>query len=153
MDDVEKAIRKIKNGVFVITYNLDGKNYGITTAWVNRASFKPNVLMLSIGKNRKGYNELMESESFCVNILGERGIEIARHFGVSTGGNINNFDDFEYGEMPSGNPFLKQSVGVIDCKLVKMVDLGDHVILFGEVLDGVEKEGEGLLFNREHFPS
>jgi len=48
MDETEKAIRKIKNGVFVITFSLDGINYGLTTAWINRASFKPNMIMASI---------------------------------------------------------------------------------------------------------
>ena len=153
MDDVEKTIRKIKNGVFVVTFNLDGKNYGITTAWVNRASFKPNVVMMSIGKNRKGYNELLDSEVFCVNILGNGDIETAKHFGNTDGKNLNDFDKTEYGEMPSGSVFLKNSVGVIECKLVKSVDLGDHVVLFGEVLDGIDKDGESAVFNRDEFSS
>lgn len=153
MDDVEEAIRKIKNGVFVVTFILDGIMYGLTTAWVNRASFKPNVIMVSLGKNRKGYNELMESENFCVNILGKEHLKIARHFGYTDGKNVSNFSDIEYGEMPNGSIFLKQCVGVIDCKLVKMVDLGDHAILFGEILDGVNKEGESLVFSKDDFPS
>ena len=91
MDDVEEAIRKIKNGVFVVTFILDGVMYGLTTAWVNRASFNPNVVMVSIGKNRKGYNELMESENFCVNILGKEHLKIARHFSHTDGKNVSNF--------------------------------------------------------------
>ena len=77
---MEKALRKIRNGVYVITFYLDGKQYGITTAWVNRAAFKPNMLMISVGKNRNGYEELLEAEVFCVNILGNEHLEIARHF-------------------------------------------------------------------------
>ena len=152
MDEVEEAIRKIRNGVFVITFSLDGINYGITTAWVNRASFKPNVIMVSIGKKRKGYNELIESENFCINILGKEHLDIARHFGHSNGKNVTDFSDIEYGEMPNGSVFLKKCTRVIDCKLVKMVDLGDHAVLFGEVLDGINKEGESFVFNRD-FPS
>lgn len=151
MDEAEKAIRKIRNGVFVITFNLDGNDYGITTAWINRASFKPNILMISIGRNRKGYEELLEAELFCVNILGDAHLEIARHFGSTDGKDINNFSDIELKEMENGSPVLENCVAAVECKLVKKVDAGDHVILFGEVLDGVDLEGEAMVFNREDF--
>ena len=151
MDEVEKAIKKIRNGVFVITFSLDGKHYGLTTAWINRASFKPNMLMISIGKNRSGYDELLEAEVFCVNILGEEHLEIARHFGFVDGKNVNNFKDIELKEMENGSPVLENCVGAVECKLVKKVDAGDHVILFGEVLNGVDLDGDAMVFNREDF--
>ena len=151
MDEVEKAIRKIRNGVFVITFNLDGKNYGMTIAWINRASFKPNMLMISIGKNRKGYEELLETEVFCVNILGDSHLEIARHFGFTDGKNMNDFGDIEFKEMENGSPVLQNCVAAIECKLVKKSDAGDHVILFGEILNGIDLEGEAMVFNREDF--
>ncbi len=151
MDQVEKAIRKIRNGVFVITFNLDGRNYGITTAWINRAAFKPNMLMISIGKNRKGYEDLLDCEVFCVNILGDSHLEIARHFGFTDGKNINNFDGVELKEMENGSPVLENCVAAIECKLIKKTDAGDHVILFGEILNAVDLEGEAMVFNREDF--
>ena len=151
MDEVEKAIRKIRNGVFVITFSLDGKNYGVTTAWVNRASFKPNMLMISIGKNRKGYEELLETEVFCVNILGDTNLEIARHFGSTDGKNVSNFSDIEFKSMENGSPVLNDCVAAIECKLVKKSDAGDHAVLFGEILNGVDLEGEATVFNREDF--
>ncbi|MEK6856822.1 MAG: flavin reductase family protein [Nanoarchaeota archaeon] len=151
MDEIERAIRKIMNGVFVITFNLDGKDYGITTAWINRASFKPNMLMISVGKNRKGYEELLETEIFCVNILGDAHLEIARHFGVTDGKNLNNFSDIELKEMENGSPVLENCVAAIECKLVKKVDAGDHAILFGEIMNGVDLEGQAMIFNREDF--
>ncbi|MBI2105654.1 flavin reductase [Candidatus Woesearchaeota archaeon] len=151
MDETEKAIKKIKNGVFVVTFSLDGINYGLTTAWVNRASFKPNSVMVSIGRNRKGYNELLDCEIFCVNILGNEHLEIARHFGDTNGNNINNFKDLEFKFMENGSPVLKNCVAAFECKLVKKIDAGDHVVLFGEVLNGIDQEGEGMIFNREDF--
>ena len=151
MDEIEKAIRKIRNGVFVVTFNLDGKNYGMTTAWVNRASFKPNMLMVSIGKNRKGGEEILEAEVFCVNILGEDHLEIGRHFGFTNGKNVNDFNDIELKEMENGSPVLKNCVAAVECKLVKKVDAGDHMILFGEILNGVDLDGDAMVFNREDF--
>ena len=151
MDEIEKIIKKIKNGVFVITFNLDGKHYGMTTAWVNRAAFKPNIVMVSIGRNRKGYPELLEAEVFCINIVGDEHLEIARHFGFTDGKNVNNFTDIEYKEMENGSAILKDCVAAFECRLVKKVDAGDHVVLFGEVLNGINLEGEGLVFDREDF--
>ena len=47
---------------------------------------------------------------------------------------------------------LKECVGAIDCKIVKTVDAGDHVVFIGEVLDSVSKDGESILFSNEIFP-
>jgi len=149
---MEKALRKIRNGVYVITFYLDGKQYGITTAWVNRASFKPNTIMISIGKNREGYKELLESEVFCVNIMGDHHLEVARHFGRTDGSTLNDFKDVIFKESEAtGSPVLKDSVGVLDCRLVNKIDSGDHAILVGEVVWGSEHEGDSMVFNREDF--
>ena len=107
--------------------------------------------MISVGKNRKGYEELLETEIFCVNILGDAHLEIARHFGVTDGKNLNNFSDIELKEMENGSPVLENCVAAIECKLVKKVDAGDHAILFGEIMNGVDLEGQAMIFNREDF--
>jgi len=41
---------------------------------------------------------------------------------------------------------LKNCIDIIGCKLADVVDY------FGEVLDGINKEGESFVFNRD-FPS
>ena len=144
---------KLKSGVYVVTTILDDKKYAWTVSWASKVSFEPALVMISIGKNRKDHEKFMEAEVFAVNILGEEGVEVGRHFGNSNGDNLNNFNDIEWFELSTGSPILKSSVGALDCKIVKTLDVGDHVVFIGEVLDSVEKDGESLVFRKEDFPS
>ncbi|MAF50761.1 MAG: flavin reductase [Nanoarchaeota archaeon] len=143
---------KFKSGVYVVTTVIDGLKYGWTVSWVSKVSFKPPLVMISIGKNKKDHEKFEEAEVFAVNVMGENGIEVARHFGLSSGENVNNFKEIDFIELKTGSPVLKECVGAIDCKIVKTVDAGDHVVFIGEVLDSVSKDGESILFSNEIFP-
>ena len=152
MKDLEKVFSKFKSGVYVVTTIIDDVKYGWTISWVSKVSFKPALVMISIGKNRKEHEKFIESEVFAINILGESGIEIGRHFGLTEGKNASNFDGIEHFELTTGSPIFKDIVGAVDCKIIKTIDLGDHTIFIGEVLDSIEKDGESLVFRKEDFP-
>jgi len=152
MKDIEKVFSKFKSGVYVVTTLIDDVKYGWTVSWASKISFKPPLVMISIGKNRKDHEKFKEAEVFAINVLGENHIEVGRHFGLSSGENINNFKEIDCIEMETGSPILKESVGSLDCKIVKTVDAGDHVIFIGEVLDAINREGKGLVFDVTDFP-
>ena len=152
MKDVDKVFSKFKSGVYVVTTVIDGTKYGWTISWVSKISFKPALVMISIGKNRKEHEKFIESEVFAVNVLGDKHIEIGRHFGLSSGENVNKFDDIDFIELKTGSPILKDSVGAVDCKIIKSVDAGDHIIFVGEVLDAINNDGDGAAFSNNIFP-
>ena len=152
MEEIKKVFSKFKSGVYVITTVIDGVKYGWTLSWASKVSFNPALVMVSIGKNREDYEKFMEAEVFAVNVLGENGVEIGRHFGLSDGSNVSNFKGIDFIELKTGSPILKESVGSLDCKIVKTVNAGDHVLFIGEVLDCVDREGDGLTFSKELFP-
>ncbi len=149
---MNKILDKIRNGVYVLTTSLNGKDYGMTIAWCMKVSKEPALIVVSIGKNRREYNKIKESEMFAVNILGSEHIELGRHFGLGSGENVDNFKDVEFERLETGSPVLKDCVGALDCELVKEVDVGDHVLFVGKVIGFAEREGESLVFNKEDFP-
>ena len=143
---------KFKSGVYVVTTIVDDVKYGWTISWCSKVSFNPPLVMVSIGKNRGDSDIFKEAEVFAINILGENGLEVARHFGLSDGENVKNFSGIEHSELETGSPILKNSVGSLDCRLIRSVDAGDHVVFIGVVLDSIDKDGDGLLFSKEVFP-
>jgi flavin reductase (DIM6/NTAB) family NADH-FMN oxidoreductase RutF len=151
MKDLDKVFSKFKSGVYVVTTTVDNVNYGWTISWVSKVSFNPPLVMISIGKNRKDHEKFMDAEVFAINVLGESGLEIGRHFGLSDG-KSDNFKDIDTLELKTGSLIFKDVVGAVDCKIVKTVDAGDHVVFSGEVLDCVLKDGESLTFSKEVFP-
>ena len=152
MKDIDKVFSKFKSGVYVVTTIIDDVRFGWTISWCSKISLKPPLVMVSIGKNRKDHEKLMEAEVFAINVLGENHLEVGRHFGLANGENVNNFDGINCIELETGSPILKDAAGSLDCKIVKTIDVGDHVIFIGEVLDAVNREGDGLVFKTEDFP-
>ena len=152
MNEIDKVFSKFKSGVYVVTTILDDVKHGWTISWCSKISFQPPLVMVSLGKNRKDHEKLMEAEVFAINVLGEKHLEAGRHFGLTNGENVNNFDGIDCIELETGSPILKDAAGSLDCKIVKTIDAGDHVIFIGEVLDVVNRDGDGLVFKTENFP-
>ena len=119
MGEIDKVFSKFKSGVYVATTVLDDVKYGWTISWASKISFKPPLVMISIGKDRKEHEKFIDAEVFALNILGKNHVEMGRHFGLSSGENVNNFDGIDCIELETGCPILKESVGSLDCKIIK----------------------------------
>ncbi len=122
MRDFEKAFRKILDGVFVITTKKEDRVNGMTAVWATRASFKPPMVSVSIGKNRYSHDMIKESRVFAVNILSEKQVAQGKHFGFKSGRNTDKFQDIEYTAGKTGSPILKDIAGYLDCKVVNSCD-------------------------------
>jgi flavin reductase (DIM6/NTAB) family NADH-FMN oxidoreductase RutF len=152
MSSLEKAFRKIFNGVFVITTKNGEKVNGMTAAWVSRASFKPPLLSVSIGKARYSHDLIKESGVFAVNVLSEKQIAVGKHFGFKSGRKTDKFEDMEYETRKTGSPILPDTSGYLDCRVVSTCDAGDHTIFLGEVIDAeVYEDNDPLLFKHGDF--
>jgi flavin reductase (DIM6/NTAB) family NADH-FMN oxidoreductase RutF len=152
MSGFEKAFRKIFNGVFVITTKKGERANGMTAAWVSRASFKPSLLSVSIGKTRYSHDLIKESGVFAVNVLSDKQIAVGKHFGFRSGKKTNKFEDIEYEIRKTGSPILRDTSGYLDCKVVNTCDAGDHTIFIGEVVDAeVYEDNPPLLYKHEDF--
>lgn len=152
MSGFEKAFRKIFNGVFVITTKKGERANGMTAAWVSRASFKPSLLSVSIGKTRYSHDLIKESGVFAVNVLSDKQIAVGKHFGFRSGKKTNKFEDIEYEIRKTGSPILRDTSGYLDCKVVNTCDAGDHTIFIGEVVDAeVYEDNHPLLYKHDDF--
>jgi flavin reductase (DIM6/NTAB) family NADH-FMN oxidoreductase RutF len=152
MGGFEKVFRKIFNGVFVITTKKGDRVNGMTAAWVSRASFKPPLLSVSIGKTRYSHDLIKDSGVFAVNVLSDKQIAGGKHFGFKSGRKTDKFEDIEYETRKTGSPILRDTAGYFDCKLVNTCDAGDHTIFIGEVVDAEAYEDNvSLLYKHEDF--
>ena len=152
MSGFEKVFRKIFNGVFVITTKKGDKVNGMTAAWVSRASFKPPLLSVSIGKTRYSHGLIKDSGVFAVNVLSDKQTAEGKHFGFKSGRKTDKFEGIEYETRKTGSPILRNTAGYFDCKLVNTCNAGDHTIFTGEVVDAEAYEDNvPLLYKSEDF--
>ncbi len=125
----------IPQGVFVITTQAEGKINGMTAAWVSQVSFKPKLLAVAIAPQRYTYELIEKSKVFCINVLGEDQVELAKHFGFKSGRKVNKLENIPYKFALKGSPVLLEAIAYFECEVTHIYESGDHHIVIGEVVD------------------
>ncbi|MGC9110174.1 MAG: flavin reductase family protein [Caldimicrobium sp.] len=125
----------ITQGVFVVTAQADGKINGMTAAWVSQVSFKPRLLAVAIAPQRYTYELIEKSKVFCINVLSEDQIELAKHFGFQSGRKINKFETVPFKYALKGSPVILSAIAYFECEVTHMYETGDHIMVVGEVGD------------------
>ena len=147
MDANEKkqAMRMIPYGLYVLAAeSADGRVAASTANWVTQASFEPPLLAVGVKADSGAHSIIKESKTFALNILGKGQDSLAFSF----------FKPVEReGDSIAGEPFSSGSIGApvfanahafLECKLVETVEIGDHSLFVGEVVDaGMNKGVDG----------
>ena len=123
----------ILNGVSVVTSVYNRKKGGLTASWFAQVSFSPVLIMVSVAPQRHSYSIIKESNIFNVNVLSREQLDIARHFGLTSGHTIDKFKKITYTEGQNGAPILPDLKALLECNLINSVTAGDHLLLIGEV--------------------
>lgn len=127
------------------------KRGGMTAAWCSRVSWSPPMIMVSIAPSRYTLELIRWTKEFAVNMVGES-LEDAAYgvFGTKSGRYMDKFKEsgVKMGRARSIKaPIIEDATVVLECRLVKEVEAGDHVIVVGEVVDASRfKDEEPLVF-------
>jgi len=149
---VQEVLEKIVNGVVIVTSKKGKEINGLTVAWVTQASFNPPLVIVSIGKERYTREFIEESKVFAINILSERQKDLAKLFGLHSGKTMNKFSKVEYETRKTGAPILKDCLAYLDCKVHKSIEVGDHIIYVGEILEArIKSDEKPLIYNSKDY--
>ncbi|MFN0070972.1 MAG: flavin reductase family protein [Chloroflexota bacterium] len=139
------ALRMIPYGLYVLTAEgKDGAVAAATVNWVTQASFDPPLVAVGIKKDSGAHSLVKDAGNFALNVLGkgQNGLAFTFFKPAERDGNSISGEAFHAGS--TGAPILESTPAFIECKLVQTVEIGDHSIFVGEVVDaGVSKQPEG----------
>ena len=125
--------------VFVIgTYDHAGKPNVMTAAWAGICCSSPPCIAVSLRKATYSYGNIVERKAFTVNIPSDTYIAEADYFGIVSGKNTDKF--MATGLTPVKSdlvdaPYVEEFPLIIECRLLKMVEIGLHTQFIGEVMD------------------
>ncbi len=121
------CLGKFAEGITVVTYQGSKGPTGLTVSLFVPVSLDPPIILISIEKFAKAYEEL-KNKPFTVNILHEEQEELALHFGGRTVDKLS--IDWVQGETA---PRLKESLAYLECSPWQYTDYGDHRQYIGKV--------------------
>jgi flavin reductase (DIM6/NTAB) family NADH-FMN oxidoreductase RutF len=136
-----EAFDTIRSGVYIITSAYRRKPAGCTVVWLSRISFTPPLLGVHLTPDSHTYETIQQGKRFCVNILGESSLALARRFGFSSGYNQDKFEGVSHHKSAGGSPILDVAVSYIDCELADTIPVGDHDMVTGHII-GAERISE-----------
>ncbi|MGH8686975.1 MAG: flavin reductase family protein [Burkholderiales bacterium] len=136
-----QALRRISNGVYVLT-SRSGVRYGAATvSWVSQVSFKPPLVMAAVRRDSNVFACLAESGCAVLHVVGERQQELARRFFHTT---------LAEGESINGEPFVAGTTDApvlaalpvhVECRVARIADSGgDHALVILEVVEAQCRE-------------
>ena len=139
------ALRMIPYGIYVLTAEgKDGKVAASTVNWVTQTAFAPPLVVVGVKADSGAHAIIKESKIFALNMLGrdQKGQAFTFFKPLERDGNSIGGEPFRKGSL--GAPILEKAPAFVECALVNTVEMGDHSIFVGKVVEvGLSKPPEG----------
>jgi flavin reductase (DIM6/NTAB) family NADH-FMN oxidoreductase RutF len=149
-DEILRAIfERFPYGIFVVATNSGDDVYGILATWVMQVSFEPPLIAISVEKGGVFSEALKRSGLFSLSLVRSQDIRVAK--GVLKAGPVIEGsevrDDFVFSA--EGVPALKESAGILTCRITHMHDSGDHLLIVAEATSGEPADLAEMMTLRE----
>lgn len=139
--------------VYLVSCEHSGKKNIISVGMFAYFSGKPTLVGVGIAPSRFSYELIQKSGAYVVNVVDEKLMEAVTICGENSGRDVNKFELAKLTAVPASrvsSPLIEESPLSIECKVVQVVEVGDHVWFIGEVLAVHVREDydwkDGLLF-------
>jgi flavin reductase (DIM6/NTAB) family NADH-FMN oxidoreductase RutF len=138
------ALRMIPYGLYVLTAARGETVAAATVNWVTQASFEPPLVAVGVKTDSHGHALIKETRAFALNVLGKGQQALAFTFfkPAELKGQTISGEPFRPGS--TGAPILASTPAYVECTLEATVELGDHSVFVGRVVDaGLGKIPDG----------
>jgi flavin reductase (DIM6/NTAB) family NADH-FMN oxidoreductase RutF len=146
---VRTTLERFPYGIFVAATRSEKGVVGILATWVMQVSFEPPLVAISVEKGGEFAEALALSGSLSLSLVRVGDIRVAK--GVLKSGSAiegsDARDDFVVSE--EGVPALKESAGVLACRITQTHDAGDHLLIVAEVSSGSSGTAGEMMTLRE----
>ena len=151
MDEQAEAAKKtallmIPYGLYVLGAREGDEINAGTVNWVTQSSFKPPLVSVAIKADSHPYGVVKAAGSFAINVLSADQKDIAQAFFMTVKPEGNQLGPVTFRSGTTGSPILNETPAFWECKVVDVVEQGDHHVFIGEVVEaGINGEGQTLL--------
>jgi flavin reductase (DIM6/NTAB) family NADH-FMN oxidoreductase RutF len=135
----KKVLQMIPYGAYVVgTKTEGGVDHLMFGTWLMQTSFKPPLVAFALSQESRTLANARRSKAFTVSFLRQGQEALAQHILDEA------FDKVKRERSPGGLPVVAGSAGWVECKLVEVVEQGDHRIAVAETVDFGVGEGKPL---------
>jgi len=130
----QQSLRMFSYGVYILSSVNEGEYCVSTITWVSQASFQPPMISVCIKRNSASYEIVKKRGEFILHLLGDNQKELASTFFKPTIFENEKLNGQEF-SLENNLPLLKDIPAYIQCKVVEILENGDHPLFLAEVVD------------------
>jgi len=127
------------NPVLIIgSYDQNGQANMMTVAWGGICCSKPPCAAISLRQATHTYGNIQHQKAFTINIPSTSFVKEADYVGIYSGKQENKFESLNLTPVKSdvvNAPYVKEFAVVLECEVLKVVEIGLHTQFIGEIKD------------------
>lgn len=137
----------------VVLVSSKGKDYNVMTcAWNMKTSNDPYLIAIALGKERETLKNIKKTKEFGLIFLNSEQNTISN---ISGSNSSKDFDKIKVlkelgAEFYKANKIdvllTKDAAANIECKVVNVIETGDHFLVIGEVIDSSASDKDVLMY-------
>lgn len=143
------------NSCLVTSKGKSGRANVMAVAWIIPVSVDPPLLAMSIRPERHSYTLIMETGEFVVNIPTFEMVKKVLVCGRQSGKDHNKFKEAALSLREATKitvPIIEECIAHIECKVAKIMEIGDHTLVIGQIVATHALEGYfELVYNIKRF--
>lgn len=143
-DYYRKAMGRLVTGVSIVTTRAAGIDHAMTVNSLTSVSLEPLLMLISVEREARFYDAVLESGEWAVSILPASARKHAAWLatrGRPLHGQLERIPH-HLGEV-TGLPLVDDALAEFECRTTQVHDAGDHTIVIGEVVNLALTENSG----------
>jgi flavin reductase (DIM6/NTAB) family NADH-FMN oxidoreductase RutF len=141
-----RACSQFATGLAIATVRAaDDAPHGLTVNSFTSVSLDPPLVLICIDEQCQALHHFREGGFFAVNILAAGQEALSEAFARRVD---NRFEDQEWCAGETGAPLIPGVLATMECRLVNVIELGDHRVMVGEMVAASIAEGSPLVYFR-----
>ncbi|MCW4038739.1 MAG: flavin reductase family protein [Candidatus Bathyarchaeota archaeon] len=120
------------------TYDREGKPNIMAAAWGGICCSRPPCVYVSLRKATYSHGNIVSRGAYTVNIPAEQYVKEVDYFGIASGRDADKFSVSGLTPVKSSvvdAPYVEEFPLVLECKVLRIVELGLHTQFIGEIMD------------------
>jgi flavin reductase (DIM6/NTAB) family NADH-FMN oxidoreductase RutF len=155
-DQLRNAMRQWTSGIVIVSAEHNGQRHGMTVSSFTSVSVDPPMVLVSLNKDARTHDLVLESGAFGITLLAADQQEISDRFAGRMGNDDDRFAGLETIHLQTNSPLLMGGLAVFDCLLKGSFDTKTNTVMFGEVLvarlsSRPEEELKPLLYHNRDY--
>ena len=145
--DYRRALGAFATGVCVVTADSVAGPLGITINSFTSVSLTPRLVLWCLDENSERWAPFSAAEAFSIHVLDAGSQALSNRFAKGVG----LLSEGEYERIGNAPPRLSGAVARFDCRTHERVQMGDHLIIVGEVEAFEASDGATLTYFRGRY--